>query len=150
VHNILAARPRTGIVITWARLGQHGHMHVNCQPEEYVVCVMRQFGWEQDTASQAALRQSVRNKCYWLKWTSMVFRPSPRGPVSSHPQLAPLPSTATPAFVAAYDGEMTRVCPRYTERLNCKHQMRMSIVGGQAVVGWAMTVTHSDEAQTSI
>jgi hypothetical protein len=48
----------------------------------------------------------------------------------------------------AYSDEMTRVCPR--ERLHCKHQMRMSIAGGQAVAGRTMTVTHSDEAQTSI
>jgi len=130
VHNILVARPRVGIVLTWARHGQNGYKHVNCQSSKYVSCVLRQLGWEQDLVAISALQDSVGTgfkNCSWLKKTVLVFRPAGAALVraSSNPQLVPLPSEATPAFAAAYNAEMTRKCPRYTEVLGCKGQTRM-------------------------
>ena len=111
MHN-LARAARRGVVLSWARLGQSGTHHVNCQHTRYVACAMRLLGWAHDAPTQERLRAAVVGNqlrhCYWLRTTVQAFKPAAACEPSA---LCPLPPTPTPAFSEAYLRATRDMCP---------------------------------------
>lgn len=68
-----------GIILTWAKLGQPGSHHVNCQSQQYVTCVAEKvLGYEFAKAETEGLRRAVHGGvCPWLGYSSMVFKRDP-------------------------------------------------------------------------
>lgn len=59
--NILAnlnCSARNGLIISWAKPGQHGIGHVNVHPEDRVVASMRHFNWMLDQRTTKELRRA--------------------------------------------------------------------------------------------
>ena len=104
MHNVFSTAPRHGVVLSWARPGQGGTHHVNCQDEGYVDCAAALLGWEADQRLREQLRAAVTHgaACSWLSRTLMVYRRVP-GPARLPTPLA----EPTAAFVHAYE-TMTR------------------------------------------
>jgi len=73
-----------GIIITWAKKGQHGHGHVNEQNNEYIIRQFEKRGLIYDKSQSTAFRRSV-SKLPWLRNTIMVFK---------YPEIAQKPSCA--------------------------------------------------------
>lgn len=73
-----------GIIITWAKKGQHGHGHVNEQNNGYIIRQFEKRGLIYDKSQSTAFRRSV-SKLPWLRNTIMVFK---------YPEIAQKPSCA--------------------------------------------------------
>eukprot|EP00906_Rhabdomonas_costata_P031664 RCo044696 len=102
VYNLLRWA-RVGVVVTWARLGQGGHGHVNCQAASYVGCVMNLMGWELSLEDTNGLRAAAATPpdllaVPWLVNSTMVFRPQPKEVALQ----LPLPDAADNAFIQRY------------------------------------------------
>ena len=135
MHNLVSSS-REGIVLSWARLGQGGTDHVNCQSTAYVACAMRLLGWANDEPTQQRLRAAVGrhfHDCGWLRTSLQVFRPlapwttpadcarasaSGAGGGADDPALCPLPAAPTRRFIQAYHRATRSSCPHTVEGCN--------------------------------
>jgi glycosyltransferase involved in cell wall biosynthesis len=63
---------KKGIILSWATPGQPGDGHVNCQPNEYIVDIMRSHNYILDVHNTIQLREAA--ELWWFKNTIMVFR----------------------------------------------------------------------------
>ncbi|XP_053392144.1 uncharacterized protein LOC128554856 [Mercenaria mercenaria] len=61
-----------GVVLSWAKLGQHGQGHVNNRPFEYVKDLMRTFGFAHSIMESQHLKNAT--EIVWLNWNVNVFR----------------------------------------------------------------------------
>ena len=61
VHNLVSPRPRGIVLCCWARVGQTGHHHVNCQSHQYVQCVLDPFGYRTDARRTALLLATLKH-----------------------------------------------------------------------------------------
>ena len=124
IHNLVSPRPR-GIVLSWARVGQTGHHHVNCQSHQYVQCVLDLFGYRTDARRTALLLATLKHApgrratCSWLSPNLQVF--SRRSAPSS--KLGFVLTHASADFSAAYLRLTKDRCPytRATVVRNRKH-----------------------------
>lgn len=74
IPNYMAAFQRCKrAVITHGEPGQHGHHHVNCQPDNYWVDVFAKWGFLHDTVETAVLRSTDRWRAGWGRRTLMLF-----------------------------------------------------------------------------
>ena len=109
LHN-LATAATLGVVLSWARLGQGGTAHVNCQPQAYVACAMGHLGWQRDEVTEQWLRSAVGrhfHDCGWLRTSLLAF--SRTSAPSS--MLLPLPPVPTRAFMDSYLQLTSAKCP---------------------------------------
>lgn len=158
VHN-LASSARRGIVLSWARLGQGGTDHVNCQSTAAIACAMRLLGWQRDAPTQQRLRAMIgrhAHDCGWLRTSLQVFRPTPcptppppksGGAVTSSSgrhgaPLCPLPAAATREFVASYLEATRASCPYVRDGCNTT---RFKYDWGREAQ--AMTMTRDDTVE---
>lgn len=68
-----------GVILSWARVGQLGHGHVNERNEDYVLCVMQLLGYDYDEDTSLQLRAAVstiNTCCNWLEQSVYTFRRS--------------------------------------------------------------------------
>ena len=114
----LGSIAREGLLLSWARLGQRGHRHVNCQRAGYVTCALELLGWRHDAELSAELRSRVNMRghsltkdCNWLNSTLFAFRRAGACPAASPAALCPVPAYPTPAFRAAYLQHTSSRCP---------------------------------------
>ena len=129
----LASSARAGIVVSWARLGQGGTAHINCQASDYVVCAMALLGWERDESTERWLASSVGrhlHDCGWLRTTLLAFRPRPRreaalcgaaeaaGTAAGSLFPCALPVTPSRTFAAAYLRATRTRCPYVRDGCN--------------------------------
>jgi hypothetical protein len=70
--NNLHANNRKGVILSWARIGQGGHGHVNERNNEYVKGRMAALGYVNDEAAENSLRATA--SLWWFRNTIMVFR----------------------------------------------------------------------------
>jgi hypothetical protein len=64
------------ILMSWALPGQHGHGHINCQTNEWVISRMYARGYELDHQVTEDLRKAVEHcHCNWFRNTLMYFKP---------------------------------------------------------------------------
>ena len=63
---------KEGVVLSWARPGQKGHSHVNCQPFEYVVKSMESLGFTHSPEESQKLKKSA--ELPWLQDNTNVYR----------------------------------------------------------------------------
>lgn len=68
----LVRHAKEGIILSWARLGQKGHSHVNTREYEYVKMRLKSFGFYVDESATNNLKRSA--KAYWLKYNIFVYR----------------------------------------------------------------------------
>jgi len=62
------------VCLTHAEPGQPGHHHVNCQPTEYWINKMNDFGFEHDAAETTRLRSTDKHKAPWGRRTLTFFK----------------------------------------------------------------------------
>ena len=135
----LASKVKHGVVISWARLGQHGNAHVNCQSDAYVRCAFQLFGLSADETLTQALRATIdpiwrgevtlAKGCMWLAHTLMAFRVRNESRVDSwraHSPLARYLSHRAPhhvgvsqTFVDHYLQETAMRCPLVNSSNRC-------------------------------
>lgn len=109
----LATSATRGVILSWARLGQGGTSHVNCQPAEYVACAMGLLGWQRDEATERHLRSAVGrhlHDCGWLRTSIVAFTRAPYHHASTLSML-PLPPVPTREFTATYLALTAKACP---------------------------------------
>jgi len=63
---------RLGVVLSWARPGQHGFAHINPRPSDYVVEAMDRRGFRLDELWTTKLRDAATFA--WFKFTINVYR----------------------------------------------------------------------------
>lgn len=110
VYNVVKWAQK-GIVMSWAKVGQGGHHHVNCQSKEYVHCAMRLLGFESDESLKARMVEAASKdtKLPHLKSTVDVFVPIPSSLLSG-PTLLPLPEMLSTEFVDSYFNLTNELC----------------------------------------
>lgn len=64
------------IVLSWAREGQPGLGHVNCQNNEYIQSQILFRGWSRALATEAVLRAHTSPLTFWFADTVMVYKRS--------------------------------------------------------------------------
>eukprot|EP00914_Ancora_sagittata_P019551 GHVO01039022.1.p2 GENE.GHVO01039022.1~~GHVO01039022.1.p2 ORF type:complete len:148 (+),score=23.37 GHVO01039022.1:378-821(+) len=62
---------KEGIILSWAKVGQKGNGHVNCQPPEYVLGKLTEAGFMYDEKASNTLREA--STFSWFKSNLMVF-----------------------------------------------------------------------------
>jgi hypothetical protein len=67
----LLRHAREGIVISWAKVGQSGHSHVNCRNFDYVKDKMEAQGFKYDFNATKILKSS--SSFHWFKSNIIVF-----------------------------------------------------------------------------
>ena len=122
MHSLVSLQPRR-VLLSWARLGQFGHFHVNCQTNSYVRCAMGLLGWKSNEALTEKLRKIVRmhphwrnltqaerntEVCPWLASTLMVFE-ADRKTRSGDNRIA-LPQYASSSFRDEYEQRTAEGC----------------------------------------
>lgn len=70
--NNLHVNNRTGIILSWAVVGQGGHGHVNERNNDYIKRRMATLGYVNDEAAERRLRTAATLR--WFRNTVMVFR----------------------------------------------------------------------------
>jgi hypothetical protein len=68
----LARHAKEGIILSWAKLGQLGHSHVNCHNSDYVRARMEERGFKHDEKATAALKDATLFE--WIKENIHVYR----------------------------------------------------------------------------
>lgn len=63
---------KEGIVLSWAKKGQGGRGHFNCQNNDYIKELFASYGFKNDQEAEERLRESSTR--YWFVDTIMVFR----------------------------------------------------------------------------
>jgi len=62
----------SGIILSWAIIGQGGDGHINCQNNNYIIAELKKRGWEYlQTDSEILRKNSTRS---WFKNTLMIFK----------------------------------------------------------------------------
>ncbi|EOD03765.1 hypothetical protein EMIHUDRAFT_221932 [Emiliania huxleyi CCMP1516] len=160
----LASKVKHGVVISWARLGQHGNAHVNCQSDAYVRCAFQLFGLSADETLTQALRATIdpiwrgevtlAKGCMWLAHTLMAFRVRNESRVDSwraHSPLARYLSHRAPhhvgvsqTFVDHYLQETAILCPLVNSSNRCDPK------GGGGVLDQALTLGALEECPTAL
>ena len=67
----LARYAKEGIILSWAKLGQGGHSHVNNQDLDYVVRQMEARGFRLDEQRSKEIKNNTR--FHWLKNNLNVY-----------------------------------------------------------------------------
>lgn len=103
MHNLVKWAQK-GVVLTWAKPGQTGHHHVNCQTNSYVHCAMRLLGMQGDECLKEHLvhASALDTNVPWLKGTVDIFLPITGPARHAEPTLLPLPKIAGDAFTKRY------------------------------------------------
>lgn len=68
----LVRHSREGIILSWAKIGQQGHSHVNNRDFDYVKKVLEAKGYSHDNVATEAIR--ARTVFHWLKSNINVYR----------------------------------------------------------------------------
>ena len=124
MHNVFSLRPREGVILSWAQLGQGGTFHVNCQTEAYVHCAAGLLGWKPDHELMATLRAEVkrRGQCPWLANTLLVYRRAPdeMQMAQQHLELENAPPSSV--FVEAFVRKTLKHCGYVSEGCTITNQ----------------------------
>ena len=64
-----------GVILSWGKLGQGGHSHINNHSNDYVISIFKELGYVEDLDMKARLRNGDGNYG-WFVGSSMVFRRS--------------------------------------------------------------------------
>ncbi len=68
----LHAHNTKGMILSWARIGQPGHGHVNNHSSQYLVKLLDELGYDYDEAASVALRAAATYR--WFRNTIHIFR----------------------------------------------------------------------------
>ena len=68
----LHAHNTIGVIVSWARVNQGGHGHVNNHSSDYLVKLFKALGYDYDEATSVALR--AKADYAWFRKTTHVFR----------------------------------------------------------------------------
>lgn len=62
------------LFMSWARPGQHGRGHINCQSNQYIISEITKRGWTFDEKTTEEVRSKMPP--IWIKHTVMIFQKS--------------------------------------------------------------------------
>ncbi|CAE7208720.1 unnamed protein product [Symbiodinium pilosum] len=68
----LHAHNRKGLILSWAKLKQGGHGHVNCHSREYIIQLFEELGYKCDVPLSEALQNASGYP--WIKANVMILR----------------------------------------------------------------------------
>ncbi|KAL7542223.1 hypothetical protein ACHAWF_007121 [Thalassiosira exigua] len=109
---------RKGIILSWAKLGQVGHSHVNNHSNEYIISLFERLGYIEDLDLKAKLRNPQDNH-WWFQDSAMAFRRLPFGDDRSHSN----PGAAMPKAMSVNCGnhraDNCEACPQGHGRAWC-------------------------------
>mmetsp|Transcript_33362 Transcript_33362/g.52155 ORF Transcript_33362/g.52155 Transcript_33362/m.52155 type:complete len:314 (-) Transcript_33362:236-1177(-) len=77
----LHAHNTKGVILSWAKLGQMGHHHVNCHSANYIVKIFEGLGYYHDWDVSKRVRRQAKYR--WFRSTFHVFRRL--SPLQDHP-----------------------------------------------------------------
>ena len=73
IENLITPAKK-GIILSWATVGQRGYQHINERSNEYIIGIMKTYGFSLDERLTNSFRNSAKTWTY-LQTSLMVFRP---------------------------------------------------------------------------